>query len=207
VDRAEHTDSGTRLVDYKSALRDDLPERYERQMQLYAVMWHDTRGEWPVAAEVIYPFTSSSHLVNVSTAVCDTVAAEARQLIEQVQRSRRMDQLATPGDVCKACEFRPWCNPFWQRQAEQPLYMHALTEATEGLEGMAETIEQVNGQWRLYIRWRGNLVRVVAPLERFPQLEQAHPGTRIKALEMRLQGNPYQPQAVVTDYSELFVLV
>src|SRR5262249_18701013 len=103
----------------------------------------------------------------------------------------------TTGDLCKACEFRPWCNPLWQRQSEQPLCMHALTEAAQGFEGVTEMIEQLNGQWRLYVRWHGKLVCLVSPTERFPQLAQAHPGTRIRALDLRLQGNPYQPHATV----------
>src|SRR5260221_9167351 len=35
IDQVEHSPEGVHLLDYKSALRADLPERYERQLQLY----------------------------------------------------------------------------------------------------------------------------------------------------------------------------
>ena len=63
IDYAEHTPDGVILYAYKSALRDDLPERYERQLQLYAAMWHSTRGSWPIQAFVLYPLTGATHEV------------------------------------------------------------------------------------------------------------------------------------------------
>jgi PD-(D/E)XK nuclease superfamily len=206
VDCAEHSPQGTRLIDYKSALRDDLPERYERQLQLYALLWHETRGEWPVAAEVVYPFTGVAHEVHVDPDMCTHVGEESREIVARVHTTRSPDKLATPGDVCQVCEFRPWCQPFWLWQASESNHTRALERATRGLEGEVVEIATINGYWRLIVRWRGCMVRIVAPLERFPQLHNAQPGTRVRALDMRLQGQPYQPQAVVTDYSELFLM-
>lgn len=67
-----------RLIDYKSALRADLPERYERQLQLYALLWHETFGEWPAEAYIVYPFTGATHKVAVDPAICLQVGHEAR---------------------------------------------------------------------------------------------------------------------------------
>lgn len=96
IDQAEHTATGTRLIDLKSALRSDLPERYERQLQLYAALWHDTRGEWPAEAVVIYPFTGARFPVSVDPAVCRRVVAEARELVRQFESPRAAEALATP---------------------------------------------------------------------------------------------------------------
>lgn len=55
IDRVEHTSDGTVIYDFKSALRDDLPSRYQRQIQLYSLMWHETRGDWPISGFVADP--------------------------------------------------------------------------------------------------------------------------------------------------------
>lgn len=206
VDCAEHTPAGTRLIDYKSAVRDDLPERYERQLQLYALLWHETKGDWPVAAEVVYPFTGVAHQVQIDPDTCERVGHEARALVARVHSTQVTDRLATPGDVCQVCEFRPWCQPFWHWQASESNHMRALERATLGFEGDIADIATINGYWRLQVRWRTCTIRIVAPLARFPHLHQAQVGMRLRALDLRLQGQPYQPQAVVTDYSELFLL-
>jgi ATP-dependent exoDNAse (exonuclease V) beta subunit len=108
VDYAERLQTGVRLLDYKSDLRDNLPERYERQLQLYALMWYETFGEWPSEALVIYPFTGAMHRVSVDPEICQRVGDEARLLIMQLEEGLPAEQLATPGEVCTVCEFRPY---------------------------------------------------------------------------------------------------
>ncbi|MCL6548981.1 MAG: PD-(D/E)XK nuclease family protein, partial [Alicyclobacillus sp.] len=135
VDRVEHTPEGTHLLDYKSALRDDLPGRYERQVQLYASMWRDTRGEYPIAATVIYPLVGKSHPVSVAPDVCKEVVREYTELVSSI-RGRPAYDLATPGDTCKICEFRPWCKPFWHWQAREKSATVALERAYLGFEGV-----------------------------------------------------------------------
>jgi hypothetical protein len=206
VDYVEHLPEGVRLLDYKSALRTDLPERYERQLQLYALLWHETRGEWPSEAIIVYPFTGLTHRISVDPMTCTSVGEESRRLIAHIQTIRPTERLATPGDVCKVCEFRPWCKPFWQWQAQETVLAMALERAFLGFEGTIAGIETVNEHWRLSINWRDCTVRIATPVERFPQLHQAHVGMRVRALEMRLRGLRYQPQALVTEMSELFVM-
>lgn len=206
VDCAEHALDGTRLYDYKSVMRDDLPERYERQLQMYALLWHETRGEWPVAAQVVYPFTASAYSVKIAPDICERVGNESRALVAKLQQAKSKAELATPGDVCKACEYRPWCQPFWRNQRNETNHKRALEHAAQGFEGTISSIAIFNGTWKLELRWRNCNIRLVAPVERFPYLKQAQVGMQVRALDMRLQGNPYQPQAVVTEYSELFLL-
>lgn len=205
VDRVEHTPEGTHLLDYKSALRDDLPGRYERQVQLYASMWGDTRGEYPVAATVIYPLAGKSHPVSVTPEACEEVVSEYRGLLSSV-RERPAYHLATPGDTCKICEFRPWCKPFWHWQAREKSIPVALERAYLGFEGVVEQIDQVEHHWRLAVRWRDASVRIIAPVERFPQLKNVGTGSRLRILETPLRGLRHRPTANVTEYSEIFVL-
>jgi hypothetical protein len=198
--------NGVRLLDYKSALRDDLPERYERQLQLYALLWQETRGEWPVEAVVIYPFTNTSYNVSIDPIVCQQVEGEARSIIARLQKALAAEQLATPGDVCQVCEFRPWCKPFWHWLASERSHLKALEQAIFGFEGEIINIEIIDYYWKLQVRWRNCLVRIVAPVERFPQLKNALVGMHLRALDIRLRGQPYQPQATVSDLSEIFLL-
>lgn len=205
VDRAEHTPDGTHLLDYKSALRDDLPGRYERQVQLYAVMWRDTRGEYPSEATVVYPLVGTSHPVSVTPEVCEQVAREYAELVSSIEERPAYD-LAIPGDTCKICEFRPWCKPFWHWQAREKSAPVALERAYLGFEGVIEQIEQVEHHWRLGVRWCDTLVRIIAPAERFPQLKNVSAGSGLRVLETPLRGLRHRPTAVVTEYSEIFVL-
>lgn len=205
IDRAEHQPVGTRLIDFKTALRDDLPERYERQLQLYALMWHDTRGEWPVEAEVVYPLAGSRYPVAIPSARCERVAQESAGVVGRL-RNAEARHLATPGNVCKVCEFRPWCAPFWQWQAAEQSHAVALERATMGFEGAIRSIDVLNHHWKLQVQWRGCSVLLVAPLERLPQLHQATTGMQVRLLDMPLRGQRYQPRATVTDVSEVFLI-
>lgn len=206
VDRVEHQPEGVRLVDYKSALRGDLPGRYERQVQLYAYLWHETRGEWPTDGLVHYPLTATIHPVSIEPAACQQLAAETTELINRAQTEPQPAKLAIPGDVCQVCDFRPWCHPFWQWQAAEPSATEALHRAKLGFAGKLTRLELSNHIWHLSIAWRNAQVRLVAPEERFPQLRQAQLGQTIRVLDTTLKGLRHAPQAVVTEATEVFVI-
>jgi hypothetical protein len=104
------------------------------------------------------------------------------------------------------CEFRPWCRPFWRWQAGASSRIEALDRAATGFEGPVEAVQHVGGQWLLIVRWRGVPVRIVAPERRFPQLARVGVGTRVRVLDVRLQGIPIQPQGQVGDYSEIWLV-
>jgi hypothetical protein len=206
VDRIESTNSGARLIDYKSALRDDLPERYERQLQLYAALWHDTWGAWPADAQVIYPLTGTTYTIDVEVRICEGIAAEAANLVRTLLAVRRPAALARPGDVCVVCEFRPWCHPFWRAQAAESSHAAALVRATVGFEGVVEAIELRGDAWRLQVRWRGCTVRFVLPKERFEHLAQVRPGMQLRILDTPLRGLRQQPTATITPRTEVFIV-
>jgi len=206
VDRAEHTDAGTHIIDYKSALRDDLPDRYSRQIQLYALMWGQTRADWPVAAEVVYPLTGAVYDVPVDVETCQRVGDECRSLVGRIEQERSAYNLATPGDVCKVCEFRPWCRPFWHDQAREKTPSIALEKARWGFEGAIVSMTSVDRYWKLRLVWRDTVVEIVAPVDRFPHLRAAGVGTLIRALDMPLHGLRQRPRARVTEWSEIFLI-
>jgi len=206
IDRVEKIDDGIRLVDYKSAFREDLPERYVRQLQLYAFLWFETRGEWPSEAFVFYPMLGTFHVVSVEQSICRQVAAESLDLIEKVARKVKPTDLASPGDVCKVCEFRPWCHPFWAWQRSEENQLGAVDKAHMGFEGQVQTIKLVNHYWYLNIEWRKVLVKLVAPQERFPHLGGVQPHQSLRILDASLKGQLFQPTAHITDQSEIFIV-
>jgi CRISPR/Cas system-associated exonuclease Cas4 (RecB family) len=207
IDRVEKTTDGIHLVDYKSAFRDDLPEHYTRQLQLYAFMWFETRGEWPIEAFVFYPMRGSFHNVSVEESICRQVAAESIGLIEKVTKKVRPTELASPGDVCKICEFRAWCHPFWALQRSEEKQLRACDKANIGFEGRVQTIKLENHYWYLNIDWHNALVKLIAPQERFLHLVNVRPGQHLRILDTTLKGQLFQPTAHVTDQSEIFIVM
>jgi hypothetical protein len=205
VDRAEHTAGGTRLLDFKSALRDDLPERYERQLQLYALMWRDTRGDWPTSAEVVYPLAGIAHPVHVDPEACETVAAEGAAIAREVSAVARIAELGRPGDVCQVCAYRPWCEPFWKMQARSPAG-GPDDRSQLGLEGPLERVDWNGHVVRAVIHRKTARVELVAPAERFPQLARAAPGDRVRLVDAELRGLRHQPRVRVTDFTELYLV-
>jgi hypothetical protein len=206
IDRVEHTSEGDVLFDFKSALRDDLPERYERQLQFYALMYQDTRGSWPVAAHVVYPLAGKAHTVSIDPERCRTVAAESTAVVERLNSDGTASALAEPGEVCSVCEYRPWCKPFWNWQAGETSHQRALERAVYGFSGTLIRLEVVDHRWHILILWRKASVRLSAPEERLPHLHKAQLGNQVLVLDARLQGNPFQPVAIFTENSELFLL-
>lgn len=207
VDRAERTRSGVRLVDYKSAVRTDLPSRYERQVQLYARMWQDTFDEWPAGALVEYPLLGRSFTVSLDPETCEAAYREATVLTEHVQSEPDVLQLGTPGPTCKICDFRPWCRSFWNWQAEERSASEALERATLGLEGVVIEAVQKNGHTRVTLSWRNAAVTLVFPSQRFPHLSSVGAGDRLRVLDSRLGGLRHRPRATITDWTEIFTVL
>jgi hypothetical protein len=207
VDYAERLpDGGIRLLDYKSALRKDIPERYERQLQIYALLWYETFGEWPIEAFLYYPLTGAMNQVQIQPNVCQQQGNEAHKLIEKFLESSSIANLAAPGSVCTVCDCRPWCQPFWKWQDGHKQPTEILTNAAYGFEGTIIRLELKEQYWRVTLKWRDAEVSLVAPQERFPQLHQASIGTHIRVLDTRLQGLRARPKAIVNERSEIFIV-
>jgi CRISPR/Cas system-associated exonuclease Cas4 (RecB family) len=204
IDRAERIPEGTRLVDYKSAFRDDLPERYTHQIQLYAYLWYETTGEWPKEGQIFYPLKGTFYQVNVTEVICRQVVAEDVELIYKLQENKRHDHIAKPGDTCKVCDYRPWCQSFWIWQNSEKILIKAKEKAAIGFEGLLNSISLSDHYWRLMINWRGITIRLIVPQERFPHLTEAKTGQSLRFLDTPLKGALNQPTVQVFDNSEIF---
>lgn len=207
IDRAERVEGGTRLVDYKSAVRADLPERYERQIQIYAYLWQEARGEWPVEGLVVYPLISQVHAVPVDPERCQRVVLDAAEEIARLYAASATTQLAKPGTVCQVCEFRPWCEPFWAfQEPRSAITSEVLERSRYGFQGQVRSVRSVDSHWFIELTWGNAVVRVVAPDERFPQLRSVETGMYLRVLDASLGGLRHAPQARLADYTEIYVL-
>lgn len=206
VDRVERSEQGIKLIDYKAALRDDIPERYERQLQIYSWLWQASYGEWPVEAQLVYPLTSRTYEVALDVRACKAVAKESKELIERSLKGTSVTQQATPGEVCQVCQFRPWCKPFWKYQSRVSSHRVALDKAYYGLEGEITSLSHNGDIWKVNIRWRNHNIRLVTPIERFPHLQRGRVGSHVRAMGMRLRGQMFRPRATANEWSELFIV-
>jgi RecB family exonuclease len=203
VDRAERDVHGTHLVDYKSGTRADVPERYERQLQLYAYMWHETRDEWPASARVVYPGKGSAYSVNVDPDDCTRVADEARSVIASLLGSDVVTAL--PGEICRICEYRPWCVPFWD-WASSGRATDALERGELGMEAVVSTVAFSPEVARIHADWHGTPISVDLPVDRFPHALSLAAGQRIRLLDVRVRGLRHQPTVFPTNLTELFLV-
>ena len=139
---------------------------------MYAYLWCETTGEWPVEGQLFYPLKRTFYQVPVAEDACLQVVSEAVALIHQLGDYKRPNDMAIPGDTCKVCDYRPWCRPFWAWQASEKILTKAKEKAVIGFEGQLESINLTAHYWRLVIAWKGIKVRLVVPQERFPAFSQ-----------------------------------
>lgn len=206
IDRIEKVDEKIRIIDYKSAFRDDVPERYERQIQLYAQLWFDTTGTWPDEGMIFYPLIGSFHFVEISRDVCKRVFEESKEIVSVMEENKSKYQIAQPGDVCKVCEYRPWCKPFWNWIEGERVIVNAKANAIMGFEGLINNIVLNIHYWHLEIKWKSVIIRCVIPQERFPHLQQAVNGQKLRITDAQLVGSIGQPTIKIYDTSEIFLM-
>jgi RecB family exonuclease len=207
IDRIEHHSDGAILFDYKSVLRNDVPERYERQIQLYAYLYKESRKEWPQKAYVNYPLTSTKNEIKIDPDLCLKVANDSQQIIQKLQSEKNAYQLAAPGEVCQVCDYRPWCKAFWDWQDSEDNLTIALEKAYWGVKGEIISIEKIDYHTQLVLDWYNAKIKLISPQERFPQLDNAHPGLEISILEANLKGLRHQPKAIISPRTELFLYI
>jgi len=206
VDLVEHGPGGAQLVDYKASLRPDLPEQYRRQVLLYALLWWECRGEWPQRAVVAYPLLETTHAVDVVPDECRRLGQEARELLGLLQQASSPASLARPGTCCQACDFRPWCEPFWGWQHAESRPSARLERASWGMEVWVEDAVPDADHLRLQLAWGRDPVQLIVPLERYPHLRDVSRGARLRLLDVRLRGLRHRPTAALTERTEIFLV-
>jgi RecB family exonuclease len=124
LDVALWTPAGVVIRDYKTgSVYEEVEEgkpavkvAYQYQLKLYAALHADARGAWPVRIELM---TVTGDIVDIPFRPdeCEALFEEAKTAatvlwsrVADVRTGRRqIDTLASPGDGCKWCRYRPVC--------------------------------------------------------------------------------------------------
>jgi RecB family exonuclease len=166
------------IIDYKSGgILDDLElprESYVRQLHLYALMEHETTGDWPDEL-VLMPLTGEPVRIPTSPDTSLELGQDAVRLLTEYEARVPGAQPATVAvEVCSTCPHAVDCPPFW-----------AAYDASWGpwvlaVQGPLEWIQRSNGMATMaVISGDGNTPIIVRGVQLFEQseLEAAESGT------------------------------
>ena len=124
LDAAVNTSSGVVIREYKTGSVYEEVEQgepavkvaHQHQLKLYAALHADARGTWPVRLEIM---TVAGEIVEIpfSPGECDALIEDAKtsadalwRRVADVRNGRRaIDAIASPGDPCRWCRYRPVC--------------------------------------------------------------------------------------------------
>lgn len=106
--------AGAKIIDFKtgSFSKDESLEKFERQLMLYAYLWHANSRDWPTEATAVNPLTGRRYGIDIDPDRCTELAAHIEQLVASIQESS-FEHLAETGRQCQRCDYRPWCDPYW----------------------------------------------------------------------------------------------
>ncbi len=128
IDRVIDTAGGIVLQDYKSGpvtAREggvsEIKPEFRQQLQLYAILYFETVGIWPIRLELV-PLVGDSAEVAFTPSECRALLDEAEDAVRDIDTtlakfSERPDaaeqQLARPSPkACKFCPYRPACSTY-----------------------------------------------------------------------------------------------
>lgn len=136
IDRVLPTPAGPVIQDYKSGAifslrhgdeREIRPE-YAVQLRLYAALYHEATGSWPVKLELV-PLNGPPHEVSYSPDDSLNLLERARSVLRDVnaELARHGDDweaaeqvLASPSaHACRFCAYRPACSVYLARHAAE----------------------------------------------------------------------------------------
>ena len=153
VDVVSVDSDGAHLIDLKTGQVVDatgaIKEEYLTQLKLYAALYYETNGDWPVSLALR---TSDGHqwILDWTIDECRDLLSEAVKVHIRINALIKKDSqgevLAKPDpDTCRYCAFRPACPYYWRErrtvhQKEWPM----------DARGHVENLKQLgNGQWKL----------------------------------------------------------
>ena len=93
----------------------ELKEDYKLQLQLYAGIYFENKGQWPKALEVI-PMSGKTETIAVVPEECETLLRDAKAKLDKINEllaaaDAKTLAMPTPSS-CKYCGFRPTCDSY-----------------------------------------------------------------------------------------------
>lgn len=127
IDAVLPSSEGPVIRDYKSGAileavghSDVLKESYAMQLRLYAALYFETFGQWPVRLEVL-PVAGEAYVVSYSRTEAAGLVLQAKETLHRVNaviaatapHDETQRILANPsGATCMFCSYRPGCLPY-----------------------------------------------------------------------------------------------
>jgi len=115
-------EDGVEIVDYKTGNVLDSPsgsvnDEYEVQMKLYAGLYHEVKGDWPVKLSLI-GIDGKKYSVPYSEKECTDLMDKARKIVDEtnelIEAGINPEDFANPSsEACKYCSYRPACKKYW----------------------------------------------------------------------------------------------
>ena len=86
-------------------------------MKLYAGLYHEVKGDWPVKLSLI-GIDRQKYSISFSQEECAELLDKARKLIDEtnelIEAGLKPEDFANPSPaVCKYCSYRPACKKYW----------------------------------------------------------------------------------------------
>ena len=116
-------DDGVEIVDYKtgnvlnSQVGGEVKDEYKVQMKLYAGLYHEVKGDWPIKLSLI-GIDCRKYYVSFSEEECAELLDKTRKTIDEtnelIERGLKPQDFANPSPAaCKHCSYRPACKKYW----------------------------------------------------------------------------------------------
>lgn len=201
LDRVDVTADGAVIVDYKSAeVMDEAHfERFRRQLLLYAFLWFEREGNWPIHGVINLLLAGKEVGVELDPQASRELVAEIRKAFAAVVDAPAI-RLARPGDACNRCDYRPWCRPFWQQVAQ--------FDGTDrrGVEGEIVAVPADPASPVFSLKHQGHTSQLVLDQRRSYFREQLRVGTRVRVIDPMLDGIPPAGRYRLGERSELWIV-
>lgn len=209
LDRVDHSSGDVVIVDYKTgALHDERLARYRRQCLVYAWLWHETTDEWPTKYRIINPIDDTEIQAPVDSEAACLVVEDMERMAKDVSQHIPPDQQASPGAHCAHCQYRPWCEPYWDSvsgrgvaYAGESVYRRVTLQARS----TAHAVQKA-GKLFVEVRTRVGTATVEFDPDRFAHLKGVPVGTRLRLIDAR-QPSLESLWFVLDDRSEAFLVV
>jgi RecB family exonuclease len=206
IDLVLSYEDGVEIVDYKtgnvldSGSGMEVKEEYKVQMKLYAGLYHEVNGFWPVKLSII-GIDRQKYDISFCQEECWDLLDNARKIVDEtnelIEAGLKPEDFANPSPaLCKYCSYRPACKKYWQaRECSDKWPIDVLGEAIE---------KKVlgNGFYRMSISNNGSLC-VIRGLsaERHEFLKKEISGVLFCDLGKDVSDGSYIEQLLTTGYA------
>lgn len=206
VDQAVKDSGSLILYDFKSSMHATAQERYSRQVQMYTEMWEATTGERPTRGVLVYPMLGKEFTIDISREATSDTLKTSYEAVKVFAGDATPDSLARPGDVCKVCSFKPWCQPFWNWVAEGSLPT-CQERSAFGFQGEVKEVGRYKEFLMLKVAWHPRSIgTLLIPWGLLPHAQALLVRQNIRVTNCRMVGQGTSPRAMWQSNSELFMV-